>query len=372
MPRPLGVGIVGLSAEGGWGMRGHLPALTALDGFEVRGLAGSTAGSARRAGEKYGIELAVDDPLALAEHADIDLVAICVRVPQHAQLVERVVKARKTILCEWPLARDVEEAERLAAIVADTGVRTAVGLQARSTPTVRYVRDLIAEGYVGTVLSTTLIGSGGGWTDPVSLGSTYMLDRSNGATMLAIPFGHTMDALAFVLGGLRDVAATTGVVRSRATVTETGDQIEKTAADQVAVTGTLRDGGVFAAHYRGGSSAGTNFLWEINGTEGDLVLRGPTGHLQFDRADVFGARKNEELAPLPVPASYVLTPDTLAQTDPAYPVAHAYLRLRHDLTTGDHSVPDFTDAVAHHRTLEAIEQSARTGTRITLPTGRAS
>jgi hypothetical protein len=74
------------------------------------------------------------------------------------------------------------------------GGRTAVGLQARSTPTVRYVRDLLARGYVGTVLSTTLVGSGGGWTDPVARRSACLLDRANGATMLAIPFGHTVDA----------------------------------------------------------------------------------------------------------------------------------------------------------------------------------
>jgi predicted dehydrogenase len=366
MARTTGVGIVGLSADGGWGARGHLPALTELDGYEVRGLAASTADSARRAGEKYGIGLAVADPLALAAHPDIDLVALCVRVPRHAELVERVVGAGKAILCEWPLARDAAEAARLAELAAGAGVRTAVGLQARSTPTVRYVRDLVARGYVGSVLSTTLVGSGGGWTDPVARRSAYMLDQANGATMLAIPFGHTVDAMAFVLGGLRDVTATTAVVRPLSTVQETGDRIEKTVADQVAVTGTLRGGGVCAVHYRGGSSAGTNFLWEINGTDGDLVLRGPTGHLQFDQAEVSGARRGEELSPLPVPDSYVLTPGTLDRTSPARPVAHAYARLRSDLETGTRTVPDFADGAAHHTILAAIEESARTGRRMAL------
>jgi len=34
------------------------------------------------------------------------------------------------------------------------------GLQARSAPSMAYVHDLIKQGYVGEVLSTTLIGSG--------------------------------------------------------------------------------------------------------------------------------------------------------------------------------------------------------------------
>ncbi len=36
-----------------------------------------------------------------------------------------------------------------------------VGLHGRSTPAIAYLRDLIAEGYVGEVLSTRVIASGG-------------------------------------------------------------------------------------------------------------------------------------------------------------------------------------------------------------------
>jgi hypothetical protein len=45
-----------------------------------------------------------------------------------------------------------------------------------------------------------------------------------------------------------------------------------TAEDQVMVSGLLEGGAAFSIHYRGGVSRGTNLLWEINGTEGDLQL----------------------------------------------------------------------------------------------------
>ncbi|MFI0264774.1 Gfo/Idh/MocA family protein [Streptomyces sp. NPDC017056] len=365
MAAPLGVGIIGLSADGGWGARAHLPALQSLDGFVVRGLSASSKEAAQRAQRQFGIDLAVDDPHELAHHPDIDLVAICVRVPQHAELVRACTEAGKTVYCEWPLARTLAEAQELAALASGAGLHTAVGLQARSTPTVRYLRDLIAEGYIGDVLSTTLVGSGGGWADTCTVRSSYTFDRASGASMLTVPLGHTLDALTYVLGPIHDVSATAGIRRPYGTNTETGEQVIKTAHDQIAVHGTLDSGAIYAAHYRGGLSAGTNFLWEVNGTAADIVLRGPTGHLQFGQARIFGAQHGADLEPMPVPTTYLRTPDPLADSG-ASTVAHAYAHLLQDIEEGTHTVPDFEHAVAHHQTLEAIEASALHGSRSVL------
>lgn len=39
-------------------------------------------------------------------------------------------------------------------------------------------------------------------------------------------------------------------------------------------------------HYRSGQSAGTNFRWEIHGTEGDVVVTEDTGNLQYGFVEV--------------------------------------------------------------------------------------
>jgi len=46
----------------------------------------------------------------------------------------------------------------------------------------------------------------------------------------------------------------------------------KTAADQIAVIGTLTSGVTASVHIREGVAGGTGFLWEINGTEGTLRI----------------------------------------------------------------------------------------------------
>ena len=75
--------------------------------------------------------------------------------------------------CEWPLGSKLAEAEEIAVRAKQVSARTAVGLQARCSPTVRYVRDLIRDGYVGEVLSTTLVGSAGGGSGASEIPEAY-------------------------------------------------------------------------------------------------------------------------------------------------------------------------------------------------------
>ena len=47
---------------------------------------------------------------------------------------------RKTFLSEWPLEHSIQEAEELAALAKEQGVRTVVGLASRNMPVVLKVR----------------------------------------------------------------------------------------------------------------------------------------------------------------------------------------------------------------------------------------
>ncbi len=61
---------------------------------------------------------------------------------------------------------------------------SAVSSTAAAVIGITYVRDLVRQGYVGEVLSTTLIGSGMGWGPTVELYNAYLNDRKNGAARL--------------------------------------------------------------------------------------------------------------------------------------------------------------------------------------------
>ena len=208
VPVPIGVGIVGLGATRGWAGLAHVPALAALEGFELRALSASSEESARAAGEKYHVPLAFASTEELVARNEVQLVVVAVKAPLHREIVSAALLAGKMVLCEWPLATSVAEAEEMAAHAEAKRLRTFVGLQGRSAPPLRYLADLIDEGYVGRVLSTSLIASGEMWGPVYGPSEAYMLDRNNGATMLSIPFAHAIDALTMVLGDLTEVTAT--------------------------------------------------------------------------------------------------------------------------------------------------------------------
>lgn len=270
--KPIGVGIVGLGAEGSWAATSHKPALAALDGFELRALSGSSAESARRSGEVHGISRTFGSADELAACDDVDLVVVAVKVPHHFELVKSVLDAGKPVLCEWPLGNGLVEAEQMAELARRQSVHTAVGLQARSRPELHFLASLIADGYVGEVLSTTVVGSGGQWGPQIDSRNRYLLDESSGASLLTIPFGHTLDGVASVLGEPQNLHVAQTQQRTASRDVDTGEMVPMTAPDQVIASGTLAGGASAVLHYRGGLSRATNFRWEINGTEGDIVV----------------------------------------------------------------------------------------------------
>jgi len=363
-PQRVGVGIVGLTPARSWAARAHVPALEALPDFDIVGVASSTAASASAAAQALGIPQAYATVQDLVEDPRVDLVAVTVKVPHHREIVDAAVRAGRMVYCEWPLGNGLADAEVMADEARRKGLRTAVGLQARSSPTIRYVRDLVRDGFVGEVLSTTLVGSSGsmGATDPAHL--VYLNSRSNGANVLTIPFAHAIDALCWVLGDFRSLSAELATRRRTYVVVETRETRTRDIADQVMVAGTLANDTVVAAHYRGGSCRATNFRWEINGTDGDLEITAASGHLQAADLILRGGRGADGvLEALPVPDGYRASPAGLPTS--AVNVAEAYARFAMGASAPD-PIPDFNDAVRLHRLLEAIERSALSGERVVL------
>src|SRR5438128_4153643 len=360
------VGIIGANPDRGWAAQAHIPALKSLrDDFEITALSTTRRGSADAAGKLFGIPAAFDNHQELVNSPTVDVVAVTVKVPHHLELASAAIEAGKAVYCEWPLGNGLAEAETLASIAKRKGALAVVGLQARSAPSVAYVRELIQQGFVGEVLSTTLIGSGMGWGPTAEPYNTYLNDKKNGATMLSIALGHAGDALCHCLGEVRELSATMTVRRRSFTIAGTGERKSMTTEDQVVVSGLLESGAAFSMHYRGGVSRGPNLLWEINGTEGDLQLTAAGGQVQIFEMTVHGGRGTQSsLEVLPVPDEYRWSPPQGPR--PSANVAQAYARFARDYREGTHFCPTFDDAVTRHRMLNAIETAAAIGQRQTL------
>jgi predicted dehydrogenase len=357
------VGIIGVSAERGWASVAHIPAIKSLPGFKLTAISNRNPEQAVAAGKVYDVLHTYHSTDELVNSPDVDLVVVTVKVPEHKAVVAAAINAGKDIYCEWPLGNGLAEAEELVQMAKEKGIYGVVGLQSRAVPAINFIKDLVKDGYVGEVLSTTLIGSGiyyGAFTDKTT---AYAMDAKNGAGMIYSTFGNSIDALCYCLGEFQELNATAVNRRKVTTIVETGEEIPMTAFDQIVVNGVLESGAVATAHFRGGMFKGTNFFWEINGTKADLVITADGGHPGVFELTIKGAQDNA-LAVIPVPEKYFNIKMETVQ-GPAYNVAEVYARLGSDLQGGTHLSATFDDALVRHRMLNAIEVAAATGQRQT-------
>jgi len=359
--KTTGLGVIGLSTGTAWAARAHVPAVKLVPGFEIRALATTKLETAEAAAKLHGVPSFTSDAAELIARPDVDVVVVAVRVPYHLTLVEQALKAGKHVYCEWPLGNGLDEAEQMAALAADSPGRTFVGLQGHASPPLRYVRDLIAAGHIGEIVSTTLVASSGAWGATIEPRLVYGLDRRNGVSMLTVQFGHTIDGLCWVLGEFAEVSATLATRYPMVQRTDTGEMVEKTIDDQIAVQGVLQNGAVASVHYRSGTSHATNFLWEINGRKGDLVITADSGRLQYADLKIRSAAAGGALEELIVPERYRVVPG--APGDMHYTLSQTYALLQADLREGTANVPDFSHALLRHRLIAAIERASMTGQR---------
>lgn len=366
----LGVGIVGLQAGRSWAARAHVPALQALsDRYEIIGVANSSLSSAEEAIHALGLSRAFGSVSELVAAPEVDIVAVTVKVPPHLQIVKEAIAAGKHVFCEWPLGNGLAEAEEMAALAHARGVLGVVGTQAPFASEIRYLAQLLREGFVGDVLSTTLVARGGalqgGGVIPSKKIYGYLLDRKNGASMLTIPVGHTLAALRCVFGEIAEVSALLDTRRPTAVATDTGEVLPVSAPDEVLVHGAFGSGVPFSLHYRGGAArASDGLFWEIHGTEGDIRITGPSGHTQMVQLALRGARGDETAwRPLEVPIAYR---EGWPQDVEPGNVARVYAAMASDLQEGTRTAPTFDDAVIIHRVIAAIESAAQSGKRVSL------
>ncbi|MDR5653815.1 Gfo/Idh/MocA family protein [Ruixingdingia sedimenti] len=359
---PIRVGLIGASVDPArsWGTRAHVPALQHLPEYELAALCTTREETARAAAAAFGVPHAFWDARAMTASTAVDLVAIAVRTPLHGEMVQAALAAGKAVYCEWPLGATVEEARRTLADTQAAGVVNMIGLQGRQNEAIRYARDLIAEGYVGRIVSVTMKVTQANFGPDETPGNAYTADAANGATILTIAAGQALEAMCHAVGGLRRFSAVVSNQHPVARIAPTGEEIAKTAPDQVLIAGLLDGGAVVSVHIRGGAAPATSYArLEINGTAGDLVLSAPgAANLHRVALSVSGARRGEPvLRPLPVPASYGIG----IPEGPARYLGHNYVELARALRGGPPVTADFAHALRWQEMLAAIQRASDTG-----------
>lgn len=201
MSPPIRVGLVGLGkgslqmGPGVWGASVHLPYLLASPKYTLVAVQNSSVESAL-ASIKYhnlGPDVkAYGTPEDLARDPGVDLVVVSIVVTHHYAVAKPALLAGKDVFVEWPLAVITAEAEELTTIAEENNCKTIVGLQARASPLVLKIKEIVQSGKIGKILSSTVVGQisslkpFGTWQE----GAKYYVDMDSGANGFYVSFGH--------------------------------------------------------------------------------------------------------------------------------------------------------------------------------------
>jgi predicted dehydrogenase len=358
--QPLRVGLIG--AGGRWGPRAHVPALKGVPEAELYAVCTAHADTAQAATDQFGVPRAYGSDSALNTDAQVEAVAVAVRVPAHYELTKNAIEAGKHVFCEWPLGANTKEAEELAALARKRNVRTMVGLQRRASPAYLYMRELIQQGYVGQVLAVNLmLMNSGVLTRPAD--RTWQRDVTLGANTLTITFGHVFDAMGMVVGELIELSAIVSTQVPQWFESDTKKYVDVTSPDNIIVQGRLENGAVANAYCGVHPYHGSGHRFEIYGTEGTLAMIGGGEGGEERRRKIMGGTKDDKaLQELPIPERFTWVPDNL-RNGPAYDVGQMWVKFAEAIRNGSNVEPDFDHAVRRHRTLDAIVRASETGQR---------
>jgi predicted dehydrogenase len=188
--RELGIGIVGC---GGIVQQCHLPAYQQA-GLRVVAVHDANADRARTVARDFGITVVAETVEDLVRMADVDIVDIAVPPWAQPDVVAMAAAAGRHILCQKPLALELDQARKIVETAEGAGVLLGVNQQMRWDAGIAASRDLIAKGAIGRATAAHMeVAAPGGWDQWPWLAAAPQLD-------IMYHTIHYLDAMRAVLG----------------------------------------------------------------------------------------------------------------------------------------------------------------------------
>jgi len=132
--------------------RVHLEALRRVENVDVVEIAATSQDKARAAAAGFNVLNATGDWLDVIRDPSIDAVHITTPNASHFPIAKAAFEAGKHVLCEKPLAMNVEQAETLVALQAEKKLRGGLCHNLRYYPMVQQMRRMREDGAFGEIL----------------------------------------------------------------------------------------------------------------------------------------------------------------------------------------------------------------------------
>ena len=369
----IGYGFMGAAHSQGWRTAPRVFDLPVEPEMAV--VVGRNADAVAAAARKWGWAESATDWRDVIAREDIDVVDIVTPGDSHAEIAIAALEAGKHVLCEKPLANTVAEAEAMAEAAeraAVRGIRAMVGFTYRRVPAVTLLRNLIAEGAVGTVNQVRASYRQDWLVDPKMPLAWRLQKERAGSGALGDIGAHAIDLAQFVTGlALEKVSGTVDTIVKERPLLDSGSGLSGAAGAGYG-TVTVDDIAIFTGRFETGALASFEASRFATGRKNALQIEvsGDKGALAFDLEDLNSLDFYDRTAPADRQGfRKVLVTEAghpyLSGWWPAghmlgyeHGFSHQVKDLVEGIADGIDPHPTFADGLQVQRVLEAVEHSS--------------
>lgn len=279
-------------------------------------------------------------------HPDIEIVDICAPSIIHKDMVLEAAAAGKHILCEKPLAMNLEDAREMLEAVEQAGVVHTTGFNYRKVPALGLAKQLIDEGAIGDIYHFRGIYSQDWLVDPDFPLAWRLRKKEAGAGSSWDLGAHVVDLARYLVGEISEVVGFQTTFIKERPVAAFEEGLTAIAGDEMGEV-DVDDATSFLARFENGAQG----IFE--------VTRYATGHRNQNRIEVYGSKGGlvwngfEKMNDLEFYSRS--DPDhaqgyrTIQVGEGVHPYTSGWWPVGHIIGFGDtfvHEVLDFLDAIA--------------------------
>jgi len=365
---------VGVLGAGAWAKGAHIPGWQRDPRCEVVAICDVQKGLAEQYARHFGIPEATNDWQVIVGRSDIDVIDVVTPSATHWELATAAIEAGKHVLCEKSVAYDFRDTLKAAEAAKAKGLKTKLGFTFRYSPGVRYAKELIDAGFIGTPYIFNGYEQNSQWLDPQT--PLRQADPDADQSVIQVSslegYGAPVIDLSHWWVGV-DYAQVVGTMRNfvpERVVRQTGRMMRM----------NIDDGDIYLAEYTNGALASiqTSFVTVGNYPGIEARIYGEKGAIicrlieEFGKAETIKIATPEsvEFVEQEIPARFYPRGGSNNESWRSLFYANLIASFLDEIIDDAPTQGDFTDGAWVQEAINAVELSFRERRWVSLPLGR--